>query len=114
MKIELRASGEVLITSLQGELDHHTAQIFKDMVKEELHKRKVKYLVVDMSGLTFMDSSGIGALLGRLNQLKNKGGKVVVFGMQSQVKKVFYAGGMDKVIPCYEREEEAIVNLLRG
>ncbi len=111
MKIELRSSGEVLITSLWGELDHHTAKIFKDMVQEKLNKEKIKYLIVDMSHLSFMDSSGIGAILGRLNQLKNIGGKVVVFGMQPQVKKVFYAGGMDKVIPCYDKEEEAVINL---
>lgn len=111
MIIDIRSSGEMILASLEGELDHHTSQAFKAKVQKILDTEVTKNLVIDMSRLNFMDSSGIGVILGRLNQLKKKGGKVVVFGMQSQVKKVFYAGGLDKVIPYYEKEEEAVNNI---
>jgi len=111
MIIDIRSSGEMILASLEGELDHHTSQAFKAKVQTILDTEETKNLVIDMSRLYFMDSSGIGVILGRLNQLKKKGGKVVVFGMKSQVKKVFYAGGLDKVISYYEKEEEAVNNL---
>lgn len=111
MIIDIKTSGEMLMASLDGELDHHTSQIFKDRVQKKLETGSIKYLVIDMRRLKFMDSSGIGAILGRLNQLKKTGGKVVVFGLQPQVKKVFHAGGLDKIIPFYDKEEEAVINL---
>ncbi len=80
MKIKVKTSGEMLMVSLEGELDHHTAKIFKARVQQKVETGDIKYLVIDMCRLSFMDSSGIGAILGRLNQLKKKDGKVVVLG----------------------------------
>ena len=60
-----------LITRFRGELNHHTSEIFRKTVDKELAKTiRVQNLILNMANLTFMDSSGIGAILGRINRLE--------------------------------------------
>ena len=80
----------MLIVYPQGELDHHSAQ---DM-REELDA----LLIFDMRDLTFMDSSGIGVLIGRYKILSRRGGCVQVRNMSEQVDKLFTLSGLHRII----------------
>ena len=68
MQLEKNRRGRELRVVLSGELDHHNAAIIREEVDRELDG-SVKLLTLDMSGITFMDSSGIGVVLGRYRRM---------------------------------------------
>lgn len=66
MKINVRVIGRVLVVELFGELDLNTAPRFRDVVEDELHSNPaINHILLLMRGVTFIDSSGLGVILGR-------------------------------------------------
>jgi stage II sporulation protein AA (anti-sigma F factor antagonist) len=83
---------------LEGELDHCNAQQIRRIMDQAIADRTVKWLILDMEQMGFMDSSGIGVILGRYKQLRQRGGKMTVKNMNRQVEKVFKLSGMEQLI----------------
>ena len=92
-----RKNGTVTVR-ISGELDHCSARQVRLELDRLIEDRAVKRLVLDMRGMTFMDSSGIGVILGRYRTLRERGGGVAVKNMNPQVEKVFTLSGMRQVI----------------
>lgn len=102
--------GGNLLVKLRGELDHPAANSFRSKIQPLLEEGKIDNLVINMEGLNFIDSSGIGVILGRYNYLQKKGGKVKVCKLEPQVKKVFDATGLFSIIKEYPSEKDALEN----
>ena len=68
--------GGKLVVYLEGELDHNTAAGMRAEIDNQLRDRSVMDLIIDMGGVTFMDSSGIGLVLGRYKLMSRRGGRV--------------------------------------
>jgi len=83
---------------LAGELDHYTASQIRTQLDDILQDPRITHLVLDLENLTFMDSSGIGVLLGRLRTLQLRGGRLSVQNMQPPIAKLFQLSGMQRVI----------------
>ena len=83
---------------LTGELDHCSAQSIRRELDEMIADPGVKKLVLDLRGLTFMDSSGIGVILGRYRALAQRGGKVAVNNMNPHIERIFILSGMNQII----------------
>ena len=83
---------------IAGELDHFAAPQIRRMLDEVLDDESITHLTLDLENLTFMDSSGIGVLLGRLRILQNRGGSLSVKNMQPPVEKLFRLSGLQRVI----------------
>jgi stage II sporulation protein AA (anti-sigma F factor antagonist) len=98
MELQAKVSGSVLICTVTGELDHHTAEEFKTFVDYNLQNNPVKHLILDLSHLSFMDSSGIGAVIGRYKRVSSAGGRVVVANESKQVSRVFKVSGIYEII----------------
>ena len=81
-----------------GELDHYSAQSVRRELDTLISRPGVKRLVLDLKDMNFMDSSGIGVILGRYRELRERGGSVAVRNMNPQVEKVFTLSGMKQVI----------------
>lgn len=111
MQVKLIRRKHGLIVRLNGELDHHTADIFREAVDKELASDLVQNLVLNFDSLTFMDSSGIGAILGRYRQVKAKGGKMAFCGASKHIKKILQLGGLLTIIPVCSDESKALASL---
>jgi stage II sporulation protein AA (anti-sigma F factor antagonist) len=98
MQIKTQRKGPVLIAKVTGELDHHSAKQFVKEMDKQLSDDTVRELQLDFKGLTFMDSSGIGALLGRYKKLAGKKGKLTVKNMNRTVGRIFEMSGLSTVI----------------
>jgi stage II sporulation protein AA (anti-sigma F factor antagonist) len=98
MLIKTKKEGSVVTAEILGELDHHTSEETKKKLDRLIAGKDVRDLVLDLSGLVFMDSSGIGVLLGRYRQLKQRGGTVSVRNVNRQIDKVFNISGLYSVI----------------
>ncbi|MEG0051495.1 MAG: anti-sigma F factor antagonist [Terrisporobacter sp.] len=98
----------LLVEILSAELDHHIAREVREDVDDILFKKQVNYIIFDFKYVNFMDSSGIGVIIGRYKKIVNHGGKVSVINMKPRVEKVFNLSGMNKIIDIYETFEDAI------
>ena len=99
--------GEQLIVRLAGELDHYCAQSVRRELYRLIADRTIRWLILDFTRLQFMDSSGIGVILGRYRQMRDRGGHVGVIHMNPHIARIFHMSGMDRVIKELDRQEAA-------
>ncbi|MBB5172984.1 anti-sigma F factor antagonist [Texcoconibacillus texcoconensis] len=111
LKVDLEQRGHVLCVRLDGELDHHTSKQLKEQVDESLEKLDVEDVLLNLSNLTFMDSSGLGVILGRYKFVQNIGGQIVVCSIPQQIKRLFEMSGMFKIIRLEDDELDALSTL---
>lgn len=90
--------GEKKITVfLEGELDHHSAAIIRAGIDDALFINRPKELILDFGGITFMDSSGIGLVMGRYKIMKSIGGKVVLASLSGTNEKLMKLAGLERL-----------------
>ncbi len=111
MKLKFSYKGTTLIASIIGELDHHSAEHIRQKMDSEMIKSTTKNIVIDFSKVTFMDSSGIGIVMGRYKNIRNLNGKLVLVNVSDQVKRIFDMSGLQKIIPVYDSIENAVNNM---
>lgn len=111
LQVELEHQRNVLITRLRGELDHHTAELVRIQLDEAIQRKQVNHVVLSLRDLTFMDSSGLGVILGRYKQLKGRGGKMAVCDMNPAVRRLFELSGLFKIVHVYDNERKALNGL---
>lgn len=97
---------ETLVATLAGEIDHHSADRIRSDIDDELRLYDVKDLVFDFSDVTFMDSSGIGVVLGRYKKIRASGGRVVIRNANSLVRKILEMSGVFMLEGCSEEHTE--------
>ncbi len=93
-----------LIVWVPQELDHHHADILRGEVELLLHIHRIRNLIFDFSETEFMDSSGIGVLIGRSRNLGYQNGIVYARNLNQHVEKIFKASGLDKIIYIISEE----------
>ena len=87
-----------LIVKIGGELDHHNSKTVRENVDIEIKAGTVKTLVFDFENLSFMDSSGIGIIMGRFQLMKLYGGSVLIENAPEYVKKIIYMSGLSDIV----------------
>jgi len=102
--LQYKPLGEALTVVIAGELDHYAAPQIRHMLDDLLRDPGVTDLVLDLENLTFMDSSGIGVLLGRRRILRSRGGTHSVKNMQPPVAKLFRLSGLQRVIGIVDQK----------
>lgn len=95
MDVKLEVTQNTLAAYLRGELDHHTAAGLRQTIDDALDKHPARQLVLDFSGVSFMDSSGIGLILGRYKRMQSKGGTLLVEGASARYLQVMKMAGLE-------------------
>jgi stage II sporulation protein AA (anti-sigma F factor antagonist) len=111
LQVELEQNRNVLIVRLKGELDHHTADIVRFKMEDAILRGRCEHVVLSLKELQFMDSSGLGVILGRYKLVKSRGGKMVVCDTHESVKRLFELSGLFKILSLYDSERSAIDSL---
>lgn len=101
----------VLIVRLHGELDHHEAEELRSEWKEMLYNSPVKHVILNLEDVTFMDSSGLGVVLGRYKEVLQLGGEMVVCSVSHPVRRLFEMSGIFKIVRLEENETFALETL---
>jgi len=96
---------DVLLVRLTGELDQCSASGIRRDMDALLSDTRIRHLVLDLGDMPFMDSSGLGVILGRYRMLQLRGGTVSLMHLSPQVKRVYDLSGMAKIIPVIEEKE---------
>ena len=103
MQLELTREGAVLTAALIGELDHHTAAELRQKIDTAALSCRPRRLVIDLSQLTFMDSSGIGLIMGRYRLMHTLEGDLRLAGVHPRMERMIRLSGLDK-LPIWEEE----------
>lgn len=111
MNIAFGMQDRNLIVKIDGEIDHHTSLEIREKIDREYQKRRTKNILFDFTNIHFMDSSGIGVLMGRYRNVATLGGAVALYGVDPQVDRLLSLSGIYKIIKKYDTIEVAIANL---
>lgn len=111
MNLQFYVKEDNLVVIMEGELDHHSTEEARNKIDNQLDVEGINKLILDFSKVSFMDSSGIGVVIGRYKKLSAKNGRVCIVGVSPSVKRVFELSGMFKIIGLYDSIEEAIHNI---
>ena len=101
-----------LIIRLNDELDHHNAIRIREKADKLIDRHNIKHIIFDFSGASFMDSAGIGVIMGRYRKVIFIGGKTAVANVNSSVDRIFRLSGLYKIIEKYDTVETAL-NIIR-
>lgn len=91
--------GDALVVVIRGEIDHHCAVTVRTGVDDVLASQRPPRVFLDLSGVDFMDSSGLGLIMGRFALVRRYGGKLAVSDPSEAVLKMMRLAGMEKMIP---------------
>lgn len=111
MYLKFDRNEDKMIVYLIGELDHHSAEEVRNKIDDRIEREKITKLIMNFSGVTFMDSSGIGVVIGRFKKLSLKNGTVSIVEVNDNVKRVFELSGMFKIVKLFSSVEEAVSNI---
>ena len=90
---------------LEGEIDHHTASALRMEIDEAIQTYKPKVLKLDYGDVTFMDSSGVGLVMGRVRMMSPFGGRIIVSNLSPQTYRVMRLAGLEKIAKISKRED---------
>ena len=108
IKVNVReAEGECYIVDLAGEIDVYTSPKVKDALSE-LIDRGSYHLTINLEKVRYIDSTGLGVLIGGLKRVREHGGTVNLVCTNPQIKKIFDITGLVKIFGIYETEDAAL------
>ncbi len=107
LNVKLVVKKRTLLIRLRGEMDQHSTENFKLRLLEIIEKYKIKNLVFDMKDLAFIDSSGIGLLIARYNQLKTDDGEVIICELNDNIERIIMLSGLYKICVIKENLKAA-------
>ena len=106
--LELKLDQDTLLVSVHADLDLVAAKAFRETVDGYLLSHEwIKHLLVDLSAVGFIDSSGLGVLIGRFKVMKNRHGQMAVCGANENVYRILEMAGLKKMMPGLKITEPA-------
>lgn len=112
MDIKFSNRGSTLIAVFSGELDHHFAEYARNKIDGELLKATTRNVIFDFSGLSFMDSSGIGVIVGRYANIKKLGGRMAIICKNQKIFRILEISGILKLVQVFDDLDNALESVL--
>ena len=106
MQLDVNLQERTVTALLQGEIDHHTARALREKIDAAVEKWNPALLILDFSEVTFMDSSGIGLIMGRYRLIESRQGKLKVVRTPERLKKLMLLAGIAKLDVLQDSAEE--------
>ncbi len=96
--VEIQTEGENMSAVLTGEIDHHVARDMRMQIDEQIQRLLPQKLYLDFGGVTFMDSSGIGLVMGRYRNMASLGGSVAIRNASGHLLRVMRLAGLERLV----------------
>lgn len=109
MEIAKRESGDIVILDIQGEIDLYNAPEIKDAINNLIEKQSCR-VIVNLEKVSYIDSSGIGALISSLANLKKNAGGMKILKVSGSVRKVFELTKLTSFFDIFDDESEALAS----
>jgi len=101
---------EVAEVILEGEIDVYTSPKVKETLNSLIAEGQ-RFLVINLEEVTYIDSTGLGVLIGALKRIREKNGNIKLICTNLQIKKIFEITGLVKIFAIYGNEQEALESL---
>ena len=88
----------ILIINISGDIDHHSAKALREEIDTSLYIYRASTVILDLGGVEFMDSSGLGLILGRYTKVNDLGGRLIIANPDECVVRLLTLAGADKLI----------------
>lgn len=112
--MEYRIVRSILFVVPGREIDHFQAETIIRYTEGLLRQQCFRLLVFDLADTVFMDSAGVGMMIGLYREIRAWGGAVYIIRMQSGVRRIYRMAGLHKIIPCYEDEAQFLAAVEGG
>lgn len=111
MALSFEYMDRLLIIKIDGDIDHHSCEEIRAKIDKEIALKNPKSILFDMGQVGFMDSSGIGVLIGRYKLIANNGGKAGMTNIKPQIMRLCKICGLQKIIQIYPNKKQAIASI---
>lgn len=108
MKLDYHINKKTMLVRITGDLDMVAADGFRREVDALMEKNCADNIVLNLEGVEFIDSSGLGVILGRYKKVSLRGGKMAIVGAPAQVKRILELSGILRIAEAYGTEKEAL------
>lgn len=96
--MDIRSENGKAVAVLTGDIDHHSARKLRSELDNFVMTMQPDILIIDLTGISFMDSSGIGLIIGRYKLLKELGGRLEVKSPQPYIRRVLRLSGIERIV----------------
>ena len=104
-RVDVRKEKGMLSVALYGEIDHHSAVIVRSEIDGMIAEHRPERLVLDLSGIDFMDSSGLGLIMGRYALMQKIGGELTLSSPNERILKILRLAGLERIIKIEDGEK---------
>ncbi|MCX7772572.1 MAG: anti-sigma factor antagonist [Clostridia bacterium] len=98
MDVKFSKEGNALVVLIEGEIDHHTSSRARERIDSKFLMEPVKNMILDLSRVTFMDSAGIGLILGRMSRVSSVGGKMSIRRPKPEISKILKMSKIESIV----------------
>ena len=102
---------DILILRLKGELDDVSVVDLRLRISNYIDDYKINHLVLNLQDLSFLESSGIGFIIGRYHQLRKRNGDITISNVNSRIERIIYVSGLAKICKIRESEDAVLIAL---
>jgi len=107
LEVKVESVGEFSLIGLSGEVDVYSAPKLRETIKTLVDDGKFN-IIVDLEKVAFLDSTGLGVLVGGLKRVKHHDGELGIICNQEKILRIFRITGLTKVFPIYRSREELL------
>ncbi|MCL6612113.1 MAG: anti-sigma factor antagonist [Peptococcaceae bacterium] len=109
MELQVEIKGGAMLVRLAGEIDLAVADTLRTSLEEELDRNPgVRNIVINLGGVRYIDSSGLGVLLGRYRRISGDGGRMFIVGASPQVRRIVEMSGLLNIMQEFPSEADAL------
>ena len=105
MNAKIEINDDLLTVYLSGEIDHHSAKLIREEVDFQITSSKPQIVSLDFKDVSFMDSSGIGLIMGRYRLVSGYGGKITISNVSAYLRRVMRLAGIDSIVEIKNEKE---------
>ena len=103
---QIKTDNKTVTVYLSGEIDHHNAPRLRAAIDEAVNNRLPELLVLDFGAVSFMDSSGIGLVMGRYRLISSMNCKLYIINLSGHAYKVMKLAGLEKIAVLQQKKKE--------
>ena len=103
--LDVKVAADGMTVRLQGEIDHHRAALLRCEIDEHIRMHRPSVMRLDASDVSFMDSSGLGLIMGRYALMQKMGGELILCEPSTTVLRMVKLSGMERIIKIETKEK---------
>lgn len=108
MGITFEMIDDILIAVLSGELDHHSSGEIRETIDRTFETFQARDMILSFKNISFMDSAGVGVIMGRYNKVKDRQGRLAIVGCNEYIDRILNMAGIYTIARCFPTTEAAI------